>query len=240
MVRAESSNLYYKPLSSRKLRVRCIACSIPSGMPCGRVGFPSPKLHEFAYNRSLFDPAALYPAPRESGFGALRQSFREGGEKTWPRFDQHDTALASINRAKLVRHRRLRQFGDDSCQFDSSCTAADEDESLQCGSLGGIMGSFGPLKGHEHTLADADGVAQCLETGSVLLPVIMSEVVVSRAGGQIQSVIAKLTAIVERTRRRSASTDATRAKIVVTSLRPRINPRNGQATSEAARIVVAT
>ena len=90
---------------------------------------------------------------------------------------------------KSLDDRLARQLGDGAGELDAGRPAADDDEGQQLAAQDRILADLRLLEGGEDAGADLGGVADRLQAGRRILPVVMAEIGMARAGRDDEVVV---------------------------------------------------
>ncbi len=96
--------------------------------------------------------------------------------------------LCRIDIAEFRRQRPVGEFGDHARHFHAGRAGTDDDESQQRLPLLFTGGKFGPFEGQKQAAPDRCCIFQRLEAGGGTLPFVVTEIGVTRAGGQHQRI----------------------------------------------------
>ena len=91
--------------------------------------------------------------------------------------------------AEIPGDRLARQLDDGAGELDAGRAAADDDEGEQLAAQSGSSVDFGLLEGGQDAGADLGRVADRLQARSCLLPFVVAEIGVARAGGDTRIIV---------------------------------------------------
>ena len=116
--------------------------------------------------------------------GTLGQVFREGAQHARRPLQQDDAGHARVDAAELGAQGLLRDLGQRAGHLHARGARTHHGEGQPGLAACRVGFAFGLLEGGQHAAADGEGVAQGLEAGGVLGPVVAPEIAVRGAGGQ--------------------------------------------------------
>ena len=125
----------------------------------------------------------------KAAFGFLGQVGRQTRKNARARFDENDARRARIDVAEILRQREPHEFGNRARHFHAGRSAADDNDIHEAPTFRGIGLVLGVLEGEEDAPADFGGVFDQLQSGRELLPIVVPEIGVARAGRQHEIIV---------------------------------------------------
>jgi hypothetical protein len=132
---------------------------------------------------------------RRLGIG--REVVGKSCEHARARLDQHHARLVRVDVAEIAGQGVMRHLGDGAGELDAGRAGSDDDEGQPRRALLRIGLALGAFERHQDVPAQRGRILQRFQAGRELLPLVVAEIGVPRAGGEHQRVVGHLAAVVD-------------------------------------------